>query len=176
MQCQELQPLKQFLSHMADHVPFDGIKDEFNCLRNVCNCDLKMPATTIKACVEKVQSATASKTLWLLPSFEGLQLGKKILEFALNIAAERAISHQHLEQIAEADVLCQSLEKAAKAGEGSIHTKDTIATAKNMFALLEQAQKRLKETSEKESLSANIGKHVRVMSICPCVNDLFIFY
>ncbi len=165
MQCQGLQPLTQFVSYMADRVPFDGIKAEFNCLRTVCTCDLQVPATTIRACVEKIQSATASQTLWLLPSFEGLQLGKKILEFAWTIAAERAKSHQHLEQIANADALCEGLEKAVKAGDGSIYTKDNITTLKDVFSIVEEASKRLKERSEQESLSANIGKHVH-LSIC----------
>lgn len=137
----------EFVSHMAQHIPVDGIKEEFQCLRTICTCDQAPPAS-VNTCVAKVRGATASKNFWLLPSFEGLQLGKMILEHATKVAAERALSHKYLEQMEEADAKCITLEKEGKSD--SLYSEANISVIQEMVSLLEEAEPKIKQQSEKD--------------------------
>ena len=67
----------------------------------------------MKACVEIVRGAAASKEFKLLPSFEGLQLGKAILEHALQVASDQTEANKHLELLNRADEIVVSLKGKA---------------------------------------------------------------
>ena len=146
--CKELAPLVEFVDHMMQNLHIDGLAAEFKCLSTIMHCD-SQPAASTKQAVNCVRSATASTDYQLLPSFEGLQLGKQILEIADSRANERSVTHKHLEQIATVTELCDRLNALHKNDNTKIYKPDALDDIVKAVELLGDSEPKLQKSTEK---------------------------
>ena len=126
---------------MAKHLVIDDLQSEFKCLATIMKCNQETPAK-IDAAVARVREATASSDFWLLPSFEGLQLGKAILEYADSISQDRSETHKHLQAFEDIQQSVSDLD--------TMRTNKTLYKETNLKLLSKTYKKTLEVTPKME--------------------------
>ena len=133
----EMSPFYGFVGTMAMDLPIDAVKLEFRIMKLVLDATEALPnevALAVKCIRSPAQ--TRDSVYRLLPSFEGLSQGKKLLELATDAATARAGKYKHLSMVGDIDDIFKSLGDLEK-----IYTNDGLEkmlAVKSKFKDLEQ--------------------------------------
>ena len=157
--CESMEPLRNLVTHMANALPLQQAREDFNVISQLLGC-MSLQPTIARECATTIKSQSGPDRS-VLASFKNLAQGKKLL----------ALAEEHVVSCSDSVELHQKLEEVKSKAETFLATVGSIQLAEGVTQCLDLLSS-IRSFASKVESSKNDGSQASLKAATDAVRNL----